>query len=361
MWMFFIPTINEPDELLDQVIRAATEIEFANKRIYILDDGDRPSVKALAKKYNCSYVVRPDRKKRRFKAANMNYALSHSYGNYILVIDADQLIKPRILDDLLGHFKDDKVAFVTTRQSFDMPDEDFNHDHLFYEYMQSGKNSDDVGVSTGSAVIYSRSALTAIGGFQEWNLVEDLYTSYVFHSKGYKSIYVAQPYSIGDAPHDLSVIYKQRGTWAKDTLRLFFWKSPLFNSGLSWRQKLHYFEIGYVYIVSGLVIPLIYLVNFYSIATNDPIINVGAWYLLFKLPAFFLAIYMYTELAQGSACSRMWAALFPVFFRSMMGALLYKKDLYIPTKKGSARSIRVSMVVPQLAFIVVGCCRRRRG
>ncbi len=321
----FITTKNESEAMLKKTIEAATKIIHPNKHVYILDDGDRKNIRVLAENYGCSYLSRPDRGDRPFKAANLNHGLKNSKGVFILTIDADQVIQPRILDDLLGYFKDEKIAFVSTRQRFAVSKSDFNNDNLFYEYMQAGKNSNFVGISCGSGVIYRRRSLEEIGGFQEWNIVEDLYTSYVLHSNGYKSIYVNQSYSVGDAPKDLTVIYKQRGTWALDTLRMFFWKSPLLNFGLSFRQRLHYFEIGYIYIVSAIVIPSVYILNFYSIYFNEPIVKVGPYYLLFKAPALYFTLRLYNQLGQGASSSRMWTALFPAYLKAMILALLYKK------------------------------------
>ena len=351
----FVTVTNEPIDILGPTVRAAAAIEYPNKRLYILDDGGRPEVERLAKRVGATYLHRPNRKGNPCKAANLNFGLSHSFGNFVLVLDSDQVVKPQIADELLGFFKDPKVAFVATRQRFSVDHHNFNNDHVFYEYMQTGKDADDAAISCGSGVIYRRSSLTAIGGFQEWNLVEDLYTSYVLHSHGYTSIYTNQSYTLGEAPSDLGVIYKQRRTWATDTLRLWIWKAPLFNRNLSLRQRLHYFEIGYIYIVSGLVIPAVYLLNFYSLAVNHPIlVGVSWWYLLFKLPALVTSLKLYDELGQGSASSRMWAALFPVFFSAFIRALLYRKNGYHLTAKGLKPGRHLGLIMPQIGFIGIG-------
>lgn len=350
----FIPTKKESKEILIETIQAALKIEYPNKTIYILDDGDRKEIKELALKFNCQYLVRPNRNEKPYKAANLNYAFKHSKGLYILVLDADMIVRPTILDDLLGHFKDKKVALITTRQRFDVSKKDFNNDNVFYEYMQAGKNVDNSAISTGSSVIYRRAALESINGFQEWNIVEDLYTSYVLNSHGFKTLYINQAYAKGQAPTDLSVIYKQRGLWAQDTLRLFFWKMPLLNFKLTLKQRLHYFEIGYIYLVSALVIPAIYFLNFYSIYYNDPILHVGIWYLIFKMPSFFLTLKMYNDLGQGSSSSRMWAALFPVFLKSTILATLYKKPKYKVTEKNKKAKNRWYLTIPQALTGFIG-------
>jgi len=331
----FIPTKNEPIKLLERTIKSASEITNAKKRIYVIDDSDRMEVKSLCKKYPVTYLVRPDRTSKAFKAASLNYAFSKSFGNFILTLDADQWVAPTIFDDLLGHFRNEKVAIITTRQAFDVQADDFNHDHLFYGHMQPGKNASECAISCGSGVIYRRSALKKINGFQEWNIVEDFYTSYVLNSHGYKSIYVSKAYTKGEAPIDLKTIYKQRGTWALDTIRMFIWKQPLLNFQLSWKQRLLYFETGYIYLISAIIIPCLYIVNFYSIYTNTPILYVGLWYLVFRLPSFFLIMKVYNDLGQGSANSRMWTGLFPVFFTATIQALLLFKPKYVVTKKGA--------------------------
>lgn len=351
-----IPTKGESAEIVERTIRAVTEISYPNVRIYIIDDAKKKAIKNIADKFHCVYLVRPDRITKAYKAAALNYALKYSYGNYILVLDADHKVKASILDDLLGHFKDQRIAYVATRQGFDVGKNDFNHDHLFYEYMQPGKNTEGASISCGSGVIYRRSALATIGGFSEWNIVEDLHTSYVLNCHGLKGLYISQPYTLGIAPTDLKVIYKQRGTWALDSLRLILWQMPLLNRTLSFLQRLHYMEMGYIYLVGGLILPAVFFLNFYSLIFNVPIITAGVWYIILKIPSFYFNFKLYDELGQGSSSSRMWAALFPVYLRSFLTALFYRKPPYTVTVKENNISPkrRVYLILPQMFTIGFG-------
>jgi cellulose synthase (UDP-forming) len=248
------------------------------------------------------------------------------------------------------------LAYIATRQWFDVPDKDFNHDYLFYEYMQPGKGTSNAAISCGSGVIYRRSALLAVGGFSEWNVVEDLHTSYVLNAHGYKGIYTNQSYTNGVAPTDLPTIYKQRGTWALDSLRLMLWQVPRPQPLLSLTQKLHYFEMGYIYLVSAVMLPAIFFLNYYSLFFNVTFIAAGWWYLVFKLPAFFFTLKLYNDLGRGQSASRMWAALFPVYFRSLWLAMLYKKPVYQVTEKRRApvpdQSLR--LIWPQAMTVGLG-------
>lgn len=351
-----ITTKGEPAEMVEETMQAAKTIFYPNIRYYIVDDSNREEIQNLAKKYQYNYLVRPNRKIKAYKAASLNYYLQNSYGSCILVLDADQKVKPSILDDLLGHFKDKKIAYVTTRQWFDVPENDFNRDNLFYEYMQPGKATQSTAISCGSGVIYRRSALLEIGGFSEWNVVEDLCTSYVLNSHGFKGVYTSQSYTTGEAPTDLKTIYKQRGTWALDSLRLFFWKIPLLNKNLKFLQRLQYFEIGYIYLASAIILPTIFLLNYYSLFFNVAFISAGFLYFILKLISFYFTLRFYNELGRGTSSSRMWAALFPIYLKSLFIAILYKKPAYKVTEKvrDISKKIQIGLIIPQAFIILLG-------
>lgn len=348
----FVPTVNEPLIMLENTIRAAAAIQYAQKKVYVLDDGPRDEVRILAERYGATYLTRPDRKHN--KAGNLNFGMEHSTGEFVLVIDADHVVQPHIIDDLLGHFQDDeKVAVVATRQAFLVPDNDFNHDYLFYLNMQAGKNIDNAGISCGNGVFYRRTALDTIGGFQTWNLVEDLYTTYVLHLNGFRSIYINQSYTYGTAPVDLSGIYKQRGTWALDTLRMFFWHSPIWTRGLTIRQRLHYIEMSWAYIVSALAMPIVFLLPAIAVLLNDPIVTDPIMYLLLRVPSILAVIYFYYKMS-GDMFSQMqmWSSLFPVYLKALVLSVAKIATKYRVTVKVSHGQREVWYVLPHILIII---------
>jgi len=319
----FIPVVNEPKKIILATVQAALKIKYRNKKVYILDDGHRASIKRLAEILGCEYIRRDNNLD--YKAGNMNHAFNgHSSGKYILALDADQVVKPEIAQELLGYFqKDDKLALITTRQKFSVPDNDFNHDNLFYEHMQTGKNADNAAVSCGSGVIYRRSAIEVIGGFQTWNVVEDLFTTYTLHREGYKSLYINKSYTIGTAPTDLKTIYKQRGVWAHDTLRMFIYKSPIFSKGLNLRQRFHYIEISMAYVVSALAIPLVFLLPATTLLTGQHVIENETLYLAFRIPSLISILFLFYYLSGKSfITSQFWASLWFVYLIA-----LFKKPI----------------------------------
>ncbi|MEK7180067.1 MAG: glycosyltransferase [Patescibacteria group bacterium] len=349
----FIPIVDEPLSLFKGTLEAALEIDYQNKRVYILDDGAREEISKLAKGVGAVYLSRGHRL--HSKAGNLNFALSQSQGEYVLVLDADQVPDSRIASHLLGHFSEDpRLAVIVTRQSFNVPEGDFNHDPLFYEHMQTGKNDNNAAVSCGSGVFYRRTALNEVGGFQTWNVVEDVYTTYVLHSKGFRSLYVNQPYSRGTAPQDLPTIFKQRGTWALDTLRLFFHRLLIFGNKLTFRQWIHYFEFGWCYITSAIAIPILSIFPGLALITGDYFITEPESYVVLRLISLLPTLYFYYLLGgRNSSSSQFWAALFPVYLKALILSLFTGKPTYKVTKKfNDPKRSDIIFIFPHLSLIV---------
>lgn len=349
----FITVVDEPLDVVAPVVRSAAHISYADKRVYVLDDKGRDDIRMLAESYDATYLSRADTGKNA-KAGNLNFGLAHSTAPYILVLDADQVVTdPAILDNLLGYFIDEpRLAFVTTRQTFRVPKNDFNHDHLFYAYIQNGKNRDNMAMSTGSGVVYRRSAIESIGGFPTWSLVEDLYASILLQRTGWRTLYVHDAYTEGFAPVDIKGIYKQRGTWALDTLRIFMHDSPLFARGLTLKQRLHHFELGITYCISAFSIPALFLTPSFALIGNIEIIEDMTGYLLVRIPSLVALLYFYHYVCRGSAAGQYWAGLWPVYLKAFFQAIRGAKVPYRVTDKAAVPNREIKRILPQLGIVL---------
>jgi len=348
----FIPCYDEPISMIRRTVCVATEMTYHRKTIYILDDGHRQEVKKIAEEHGVHYLARKENKDA--KAGNLNNALNYSHGEYLLILDADQVPEKNIIEHILPHFTRHDIAFVTTKQRFDVCKEDFNRDCFFYEHVQLGKSYDGCPISTGSGVIYRRSAIKSIGGFSTWNLVEDLTTSYSLHQNGYKSVYLEHPYTTGLAPQDLKNIYKQRGTWAVDTLRLFFHKNPFLVKGLNFRQRVHYFELCYSYIASAVFLPTLFIFLPFALFFNYIVVNSGWEYVIIRAPGLIGIIWFYEYLSKGAESNQFWAGFWPVYLKAIFLALRKQKISYKVTDKVEVPGRRIELVLPQLTLLVIG-------
>ncbi len=164
----FITTYDEPVDLVLRTARAALAIRHPH-RTWILDDGARAAVRAEAEAAGIGYITRSadwDDRERHAKAGNLNNALQATAGDFVLVLDADQVPLPEILDRTLGWFTDPQVALVQTRQVFsNVPHADplGSQAPLFYGPIQQGKDGWDAAFFCGSNAVLRREALMQLG------------------------------------------------------------------------------------------------------------------------------------------------------------------------------------------------------
>jgi cellulose synthase (UDP-forming) len=164
----FITCYNEPVELVRGTVRAALAIQYPHET-FVLDDGNSSEMLAMCQEEGARYVIRSSDwqgKERHAKAGNLNNALLQSHGEFILILDADQIAYPQILHRTLGYFSDPKVAFVQTPQWFyNIPKNDpFGSDApLFYGPIQQGKDAWNAAFYCGSNAVLRREALMQLG------------------------------------------------------------------------------------------------------------------------------------------------------------------------------------------------------
>jgi cellulose synthase (UDP-forming) len=164
----FITCYNEPVELVRETVRAARAIRWPHET-HVLDDGASPEMEAMAREEGVGYITRSDDWKdrpRHAKAGNLNNALFRTTGEFLLILDADQLAEPELLDRTLGWFRDPQVGLVQTPQYFvNVHDADplGSQAPLFYGPIQQGKDGWNAAFFCGSNAVLRREALMQLG------------------------------------------------------------------------------------------------------------------------------------------------------------------------------------------------------
>jgi len=291
----FIPCLNEPVDIIRATVQAALNINYPKKHLTVIicDDGKRNEVKAIVddsrlKDPNCQlgahvrYVARTKTPgvPHHAKAGNLNHAIfeAGTYGQLFAVLDCDMLAKPEYLEALVPHFYkkqdddsyviDDNLAFCQSPQAFyNIPEGDLlgQQYRFFYGPGNLGWDGADCAPCCGTNNLFSRKAMTAIGGFTYGSITEDFLTSMTLHNNGYQSKYIHEYLAYGLAPDTLSDFMKQRNRWAAGAVEIFVYNNSLFKSGLSIKQKYLYFWAGLqAYLAFPLV--LIVMVPFIAIA-----------------------------------------------------------------------------------------------
>lgn len=247
----FIPTYNEPLEVVRATVIAAKAIDWpAGKlRIHLLDDGRRDEFRAFASRVGVGYLIRPDNK--HAKAGNLNHALTKTTGEYIAIFDCDHVPTRSFLQMTMGWFlRDEKLAMVQTPHHFYSADpfeknlgtfrSTPNEGQLFYGLIQPNNDLWDAAFFCGSCAVLRRSALAEIDGIAVETVTEDAHTALKLHRKGYSTAYLDVPQAAGLATESLSAHVGQRIRWARGMAQIFRIDNPFLGRGLSLAQRLCY-------------------------------------------------------------------------------------------------------------------------
>lgn len=245
----FMPTFNEPVEVLEATLTGCAGITYPHTT-YVLDDGRRPEVEALAARLGCRYLTRPDN--RHAKAGNLNAALARTGGEFIVILDADTVPQPDYLDRTLGYFVDERVALVQLPQEFynldsvqhvtgESTSSVWHEQTLFYRVIQPGKNRWNAAFWCGSPSVVRRAALDSVGGVATETVTEDIHTTIRLHGRGWKTIFHDEVLAYGIAPQTLEAFAIQRLRWAQGAMQLLRSReNPLIAPGLTLAQRLNY-------------------------------------------------------------------------------------------------------------------------
>ena len=269
----FIPTYNEPDFILRRTIIGCQALDYANKKIYLLDDKRRREMRSLAQELGCEYITRPDN--RHAKAGNLNHALPLTSGELIVVFDADFVPTKNLLTRTVGFFQDEQIALVQTRQSFynsepvarnlGLEDVLTHEEEVNQRHYQLLRDSIETVICSGTSFLVRRSALEEVGGFVTNSLSEDYFTGVRISSRGYRLLYLGESLSAGLSAENMAGHILQRMRWARGTLQTFFIKAnPLTIPGITPLQRLAHFEgifqwINHVFYVVFLLMPPAFL------------------------------------------------------------------------------------------------------
>jgi len=269
----FIPTYNEPIEIVRRTVIGALAIDYPRKQVFVLDDGRREAFEAMARELGCFYLTRPDNA--HAKAGNLNRALTRTHGQLVAIFDADHVPVRGFLRNVVGFFEDDGVGLVQTAQHFFNPDPYERNLGLegriapeqtfFYHVIQPGNDFWNSAFFCGSCAVVRRSAIESIGGFRVSTVTEDAHTALELHARGWRSVYLGLPLAAGLATESFAAHVIQRMRWARGMAQILRLDCPLFKRGLSLPQRLNYFN-AMLHFFFGLprlvmvVAPLLFLV-----------------------------------------------------------------------------------------------------
>jgi cellulose synthase (UDP-forming) len=305
----FVASYNEDADIVTRTLVGCQAIEYPNKQVYLLDDGRRPEMAALCKTLGVNYITRDDNKGA--KAGNLNHALVRTTGEFIVTFDADHVPVSSFLIETLGHFREPGVAQLQTPQHFFNPDlfQDrlrsqayiANEQDMFFHILQPGRDVYNASFYCGSGAILRRSAIEAIGGFPMTTVTEDVHTSMLLHSRGWRSVYVNKDLSAGLAPESFDAYVTQRRRWSRGMMQVMLLRGGLWLPGLTLAQRIHYLATLWYWLygiprIIFLLAPLSFL-----LFGVRPLIVSSVWDLLsYYLPHLFISASAFQLVTRGT-------------------------------------------------------------
>jgi hypothetical protein len=191
--------------------------------VYLCDDGERETVRALAEDFGVGYLTRTEHS--HAKAGNLNNAMALSSGELIVTLDADMVPTAEFLERTVGHFADPTMAFVQAPQAFSN-DDPFqynlfsaaalpNEQDFFMRTLLAGKARFNAVMYVGSNTVFRRTALDEIGGFATGVITEDMATGMLLQSHGWRAEFVPDIVAAGAAPESFEDLLVQRDRWGR--------------------------------------------------------------------------------------------------------------------------------------------------
>jgi hypothetical protein len=144
----------------------------------------------------------------------------------LLILDADFLAPPEILEATLGHFDDPAVGMVQVRWGH------LNRDYSLLTEVQSvlldahfvlehgaRHRSGRLFNFNGTAGVWRRAAIESAGGWQDDTLTEDLDLSYRAQLLGWRFVYLPDVVAAGELPVEMDALRSQQRRWAKGSVQ----------------------------------------------------------------------------------------------------------------------------------------------
>jgi cellulose synthase (UDP-forming) len=349
-----VPVYDEPVDVVEPTIAAARRMHGARVHVWLLDDGNRDEMRALASRQGAGYLRR--RHHTGAKAGNINHALRRTRAPIVVVLDCDHVPQPRFLQATLGHLAPPDVAFVQTPQCYanahtgELAAAAWSQQALFFGAIARGKDGHGAMFCCGTNVVFRRAALDDIGGFPEDSLTEDFELSVHLHERGWRSAYVPEVLAQGLGPEDMASYVGQQHRWARGCLGAL---GSVLRSRLPLRMRLQYL-LSCSYFLTGWTVLAYMTFPIVRILTGQQPLAAPAadQFLLHFAPYFGLALSMVAMMGSGAYTFRAFAlqsASFWIHVHASLLALLRRPGSFKVTPKRGADGPQPRAVIPALA------------
>jgi exo-beta-1,3-glucanase (GH17 family)/cellulose synthase/poly-beta-1,6-N-acetylglucosamine synthase-like glycosyltransferase len=374
-----IPACREPPDMLRQTLDSVAALDWPNfECVVIVNNTPDPAMWSPIEDH-CRLLgprfkfLRAD-KLQGFKAGALRLGLAHTApeAEIIGVLDADYVVHPDWLKDLVPAFDDPAVGLVQAPQdhrdaSRNITQVMMNHEYAgFFDIGMVERNEANAIIVHGTMCLIRREALIAAGSWSSDTIVEDTDLGLSLLEQGWRTHYTQNRYGWGLLPCDFAAYKRQRHRWAYGGVQLIkkHWRAFLpGRSRLTPRQRSQYLfgwltwlgaeALGVLIAILNLIwMPL---VAFLGIAVPEAVLTLPVLATFAVMLLHFMVLYRTRVQAPifaslGAAISAM--ALQLTVGRAVADGLIRDRLPFVRTAKGGAS--RWSQTFPALWEGVLG-------
>jgi cellulose synthase/poly-beta-1,6-N-acetylglucosamine synthase-like glycosyltransferase/exo-beta-1,3-glucanase (GH17 family) len=222
-----IPAYREPPEMLKLTLDSVARLNYPNfECVLVINNTPDPAMwqpveehcKLLGERFK---FVRED-KLEGFKAGALRLALTHTAedAEIIGILDADYVVQPDWLRDLVPLFADPKVGLIQAPQDHRDSKRSLLHDAMngeyagFFDIGMVQRNEHNAIVTHGTMCLIRREALIQAGNWSSDTICEDTDLGLTILELGWISHYTNRRYGHGLLPDSYQGYKRQRDRWA---------------------------------------------------------------------------------------------------------------------------------------------------
>jgi len=256
-----IPAYREPPEMLKQTLDAVARLAYPNfECIVVINNTPDPALwrpveehcKTLGERFK---FVREDNLTG-FKAGALRLALNRTAedAEIIGVLDADYVVDPDWLKDLVPMFADAKVGMIQAPQDHRDGARSAMHKAMngeyagFFDIGMVQRNEKNAIISHGTMCLIRRSALLAAGNWSSDTICEDTDLGLTMLELGLVAHYTNRRYGHGLLPDSYLAYKRQRDRWAYGGFQIMkkHWRRFLPGRSLLTREQKREFVLGWL-------------------------------------------------------------------------------------------------------------------
>jgi cellulose synthase/poly-beta-1,6-N-acetylglucosamine synthase-like glycosyltransferase/exo-beta-1,3-glucanase (GH17 family) len=256
-----IPACREAPDMLKLTLDAVARLDYPNfECVLVINNTPDPAMWRPVEEH-CATLgdrfkfVRAD-DLRGFKAGALRLALEHTAADaeIIAVIDADYVVDPGWVRDLVPAFADSTVGLVQAPQDHRDGERSVMHHAMngeyagFFDMGMIQRNENNAIIVHGTMCLIRRAALEQAGGWSSDTIVEDTDLGLSLLERGWRAQYTNRRYGWGLLPDTYEAFKKQRHRWAYGGTQIFrkHWRNFLPGAEALTKEQRRDFAVGWL-------------------------------------------------------------------------------------------------------------------